>query len=88
MVEALHEGLPLVTTPVGAQGLDGVEAAAFVHQDAASIAEAIVRLLDSDEDWRATSSAGTAFVGERFSTQAMRSVLAAALGLPSARALS
>ena len=85
VVEALHEGLPLVTTPVGAQGLDGVEAAAFVHQDAASIAEAIIRLLDSDEDWRAASSAGTTFVGERFSTQAMRSVLAGALGLPRSR---
>lgn len=51
VVEALHEGLPLVTTQVGAQGLEGLREAATVVDDAAELARELVRLLRDDVSW-------------------------------------
>jgi glycosyltransferase involved in cell wall biosynthesis len=51
VVEALHHGLPLVTTQVGAQGLPGVSAVCEVSDDADAIAAAILALLDDDALW-------------------------------------
>ena len=81
VVEALQQGLPLVTTPVGAQGLEGIEAVARVESDPAALAEAILALLTDDEQWRRQSRAGAGFVASRFSASAMREALAAAFGL-------
>lgn len=79
VVEALQQGLPLVTTPVGAQGLEGVEAVCTVREDADALAEAIVRLLRDDTAWRERSDAGGRFARERFSREAMAGTLLAAL---------
>jgi glycosyltransferase involved in cell wall biosynthesis len=81
VVEALQQGLPLVTTPVGAQGLEGVEKSAGVHEDPAALAAAIVALLRDDELWRKQSHAGADFAAARFSAAAMRESLATAFGL-------
>jgi GT2 family glycosyltransferase/glycosyltransferase involved in cell wall biosynthesis len=83
VVEALQQGLPLVTTPVGAQGLDGLETVASVHDDAAAIAASLVALLRDDAHWLARSRAGAAFAAARFSTQAMGDALADAFQLAS-----
>ena len=81
VVEALQQGLPLVTTPVGAQGLHGLEKVASVHEDAAALAASLVALLRDDAQWLAHSRAGAAFAAERFSTETMRDSLAEAFGL-------
>lgn len=81
VVEALQQGLPLVTTPVGAQGLDGVEDSAVVASEPAELAAAIVRLLDDEAEWLRRSRAGAAFVEQRFSVSAMRDSIAAAMGI-------
>ncbi len=81
VVEALQQGLPLVTTPVGAQGLPGVEHACLIGEDAAMIADNICRLLDDATDWRKRSLAGTDYVARHFSTDAMRGDLLDALGI-------
>jgi glycosyltransferase involved in cell wall biosynthesis len=81
VVEALQQGLPLVTTPVGAQGLLGIEVAAVVGSEAEELAAAILRLLADDNEWRQRSRAGAAFAAERFSTETMRDALASAFGL-------
>jgi len=79
VVEALHAGLPLVTTPVGAQGLPGLAAIAPVHDEAAAQADAVLRLLADDTAWQAQSAAQTAYARRYFATAAMRRALLAAL---------
>lgn len=81
VVEALQQGLPLATTPVGAQGLDGLEAVAAVRDDADAIADALLALLQDDAAWREASRKGAEFAAARFSEANMRHVLLGALGL-------
>jgi GT2 family glycosyltransferase/glycosyltransferase involved in cell wall biosynthesis len=79
-VEALAAGVPLVTTPVGAQGLPGLGDVASVCRDAEGIADSVCLLLADDTLWRARSTAGVAYTRERFSEAAMRASLMAAFG--------
>jgi len=81
VVEALQQGLPLVTTLVGAQGLPGVERVAAVSDSPQSIADAIVRLLSDEDEWRRCSREGAHFAQARFSVSAMREALAEAFEL-------
>ncbi len=78
VVEAMHYGVPLVTTPAGAQGLDGIETICGVHGDADGFAADVIRLLDDDALWRARASGQSGFVAGRFSAEAMRAGLEAA----------
>ena len=81
VVEALQQGLPLVTTTVGAQGLPGVEAACSVADDIDGIAGGIVRLLDDDAAWLRCSRDGSAYASAHFSADAMRRDLLSALAI-------
>ncbi len=78
VVEALHHGVPLVTTPIGAQGLNGVDAVCDVAADPASFAAAVVRLLGDDALWVARAEAQSDYIATRFSPDAMRDALVAA----------
>jgi GT2 family glycosyltransferase len=71
VLEALHHGLPLVTTPVGAQGLEGLDSVATVSTDEAELARSIRILLQDDEAWRKTSAAQRRYMEGRFSLEAM-----------------
>jgi GT2 family glycosyltransferase/ubiquinone/menaquinone biosynthesis C-methylase UbiE/glycosyltransferase involved in cell wall biosynthesis len=51
VVEALHEGIPLVTTPVGAQGLEGIQDVVPIFETSETIADAIIQLLIDDTKW-------------------------------------
>ena len=81
VVEALQQGLPLVTTTVGAQGLDGLETVTAVADEPVAIAQAVIRLLDNDDAWLTTSRAAAAFAEARFSNASMQSSLLDACGL-------
>ena len=81
VVEALKCGLPLVTTSVGAQGLEGVGQVACVQDDPAHLASDICMLLHDDDVWRKQSRAGASYAAERFSYAAMRSQLLSALAI-------
>lgn len=72
VVEALQQGLPLVTTTVGAQGLPGVVDVAAIHDDPMDMAESVLTLLEDDQAWRKASRGGTAYVADRFSTSSLR----------------
>jgi glycosyltransferase involved in cell wall biosynthesis len=76
VVEALHHGVPLVTTPVGAQGFDGLPACVAVSDDADALASRLIALAESDELWSETSLAQSEYARERFSLQAMEDALA------------
>jgi GT2 family glycosyltransferase len=90
VVEALREGLPVVTTAIGAEGLPGVDAIIGVCDDAAGFAEAAIRLLQDDAVWRAQSARQIAFAKAHFSEAALRADLLRVMGhtpvLPSAPA--
>jgi GT2 family glycosyltransferase len=75
VVEALCQGLPLVTTPVGAQGLPGLEAIVDIHTEPAAFAAAASALLRDDDLWLARQAAQMAYARARFSEAAMRASL-------------
>ena len=78
VVEALSRGLPLVTTSIGSQGIEGLEAVVPVRDEATALASALAALLTDDAAWVAQSAAQVAFAERMFSRAAMgRSVLAA-----------
>jgi GT2 family glycosyltransferase len=81
VVEALQQGLPLVTTTVGVQGLPGADAACMVADDPAAIAAAIAELLDDDALWQQRSDAGSGYAAAHFSADAMRRDLLSALAI-------
>jgi glycosyltransferase involved in cell wall biosynthesis len=74
VLEALHHALPIVTTSVGAQGLDGLEDAVPVLDDADAIAQALADIMTDPSQWMRTVEAGSAFVHARFSQEAVRAV--------------
>jgi GT2 family glycosyltransferase len=81
VAEALRDGLPLVTTPVGAQGLPGIADIVAVESGPAAFAAAVVTLLRDDAAWRRASAAQAGYARDRFSTEAMRVALLGALGV-------
>jgi O-antigen biosynthesis protein len=85
-VEALREGVPLVTTPVGAQGLPGLARMACVADAAGALAAGVVELLEDDGLWRARCGAQLAYARSRFSEAAMQRSLLEGMGLREADA--
>ena len=80
VVEALREGLPLVTTSVGAQGLPGIEACVGIADDAPGLAVAAVKLLLDDALWREASHRQLEYGRAYFSRAAFRRSFLAAIG--------
>ena len=78
VVEALRDGVPLVTTPVGAQGLPDVDAVAAVASEARPMADAVCRLLNDDDAWSRASAGQVAYAKARFSEEALSASLLAA----------
>ncbi len=81
VVEALAQGLPLVTTPVGAQGCDGLEGVITLADEPAPFAAAITALLADDAAWRAGHARQIAYAKARFSESGLRDSLLQASGL-------
>jgi glycosyltransferase involved in cell wall biosynthesis len=79
VVEALREGLPLVTTSIGAQRLPDLKDIASIEDDAASFADAVCRLLTDDLLWARRSAAQVDYAAARYSHAAFRASLADAL---------
>jgi glycosyltransferase involved in cell wall biosynthesis len=79
VVEAMREGLPLVTTSTGAQGLPGLERIVSVCDEPEAFADAICRLLTDDALWTQRCTAQIAYVASRFSETAFRGALLEAL---------
>jgi glycosyltransferase involved in cell wall biosynthesis len=79
VVDALRHGVPLVTTPVGAQGLPGLEHVARVELDPGLFADAVCELLADDVAWKNACAEQIAYARERFSPQVLASELLKAL---------
>jgi glycosyltransferase involved in cell wall biosynthesis len=76
VVEAMAYGVPLITTEVGMQGLDGAEKLVPVTSESQQFATAVCSVLDSDELWSTYANAGNAYVASRYSLPAMTATLA------------
>ena len=79
VVEALREGLPLVTTSVGAEGLPEIADIISIADDAAGLADAATRILLDDAVWTETSRRQAKYARERFSRDAFRQSFLGAL---------
>jgi glycosyltransferase involved in cell wall biosynthesis len=76
VTQALAAGLPVVTTPVGAEGLDAVDGEQMLIGDTPeALAERVVRLLGDDELWRRLSRSGQQLAAARCSPELMSSRL-------------
>ncbi len=80
-VEALWHGVPAVLTPVGAQGLPGIEDVVSVESDPVAFAAAVTALLTDDALWRRRSAAQTLYARARFSEAAQLRSLRHALDI-------
>ena len=80
-VEAMVEGTPVVTTPIGAQGLPGLDRVASLESERKAFASAICQLLLDDALWEARSSAGLAYAKARFQPGHVRESLLSATGI-------
>jgi hypothetical protein len=58
ITQCLAVGLPVVTTPIGADGLDGLDQCVLIADDPAGLAEHVVRVYRDDVLWRELSRAG------------------------------
>jgi glycosyltransferase involved in cell wall biosynthesis len=73
VTQSLAAGLPVVTTPIGAEGLEAVDGRdMMIAEDPADLAERIVRLLEDDELWVRLSRAGQDVAARLFSPAIMR----------------
>ena len=78
ITQSLAAGLPVVTTPIGAEGLEGGEGEyMLIGESSRELAVETVRVCEDDELWRDLSRAGQALIEARCSTR----VLSERLGL-------
>lgn len=74
--QSLSFGLPVVTTPVGAEGIGMIdEMHALIRSDPADFAQAIVRLYEDEPLWQRLSESGRDLIRQHFSIDAVRSQL-------------
>jgi glycosyltransferase involved in cell wall biosynthesis len=81
VTQALAAGLPVITTPVGAEGLSGLESRVLIGDDPATLAAHVIRLCEDDALWRKMATEGRALIAETCSPQVIRRRLASVLEL-------
>jgi O-antigen biosynthesis protein len=80
VIEAMRFGVPIVTTPVGVQGMTELAAKLSVHSDPVAFAESVLSLLTDDSSWRTQRRIQSEYVRERFSQKVLRDCLFADIG--------
>jgi O-antigen biosynthesis protein len=85
VVEALREGLPLVTTSIGAQGLPGLDRVASICDEPQAFADAVCTLLTDGIAWADRSVAQVEYAAAHFSEAAFRDSLMQALAQSASR---
>jgi GT2 family glycosyltransferase/ubiquinone/menaquinone biosynthesis C-methylase UbiE/glycosyltransferase involved in cell wall biosynthesis len=76
VVEAMRFGLPCVTSPAGAQGLEDAEGTLRVAESPADFAAQILELLGSDAAWQAQSRQSQDYARRMFSPERIWQVFA------------
>lgn len=67
VVEAMHLGIPVVTTSVGVEGIEGAESILCVENDSRKLAERIVALYQNKEALEEMSQRSCRYIQENFS---------------------
>ena len=81
VAEALRDGVPLVTTSTGVQGLPGLDSIADVTDGPEAFAAAVVRLLRDDALWQHRCRAQIEYARTAFSQATLHATLLGALGI-------
>jgi O-antigen biosynthesis protein len=85
VVEALREGLPLVTTSIGAQGLPGLGSVASICDEPRDFADAVCKLLTDGTAWAERSAAQVDYATARYSEAVFRDSLMQSLAQSASR---
>lgn len=86
VVSSLAAGLPVVTTPIGAEGMGLVSGAEVeIAGDPAAMADAVLRLLEDDAHWQRLSRGGLDFVDRNYSRARARERIGEVLALAGVR---
>jgi GT2 family glycosyltransferase/SAM-dependent methyltransferase/glycosyltransferase involved in cell wall biosynthesis len=81
VTQALAAGVPVVTTPVGAEGLDATDGdQLLIAEDDRGLADRVIRVLSDDELWSSLSAAGQRVAASRCSPALVAGELAQLLG--------
>lgn len=75
IVEAMHFGVPTVTTTVGAEGIAATKQALFVADDAETFADAVLAIYCNEETWRTAQQLSNVAVLQQFSKKLARAIL-------------
>ena len=75
VVEAIYNGLPIVTTSVGAEGIDGVEDVLCVEDEPTKFAQKVIELYDNAEKLSEMGNKTQDFIKEKFSVEAVWNVV-------------
>lgn len=75
VVEALYYGIPLITTSVGAEGIEGIENFVEICDDSELFANKIVELYDNDAKLEKMALATQSFVRSRFCIDAVWDII-------------
>lgn len=79
VVEAMVKGVPVVTTPVGAQGLPNIESVAVIARNPVAFAAGVADLLTDDAACARQVEGQTRYVAARFSPDALAEALTHAM---------
>ncbi len=75
VVEALYNGIPIVTTSVGAEGIKDAENAMLIYDDAQDFANETIRLYNDIERLQTLQAATQKLVKSNFSTEAVWNII-------------
>ena len=81
LVEALHQGVPVVSTAIGLEGISGIDCLVPPRDEAADFAREVVSLYRDTERLETSSLEGAAFVDDRFSTRAASGLMSEILNV-------
>lgn len=75
VIEALYNGMPVVTTSIGAEGIEGIENIAKIHDDEEDFANAILDLYEDKDQLERMSRSSLNFIKEKFSMDAAWNII-------------
>ncbi|WP_182913790.1 glycosyltransferase [Sphingobium terrigena] len=80
VIEAMAFGVPLVTTPIGAQGLQDPASLMFLASEADAFAEAVIQALTDRNEAAARARNAWAYTNRHYSMQAMENLFYSVIG--------
>ena len=86
LIEAFAWGVPVVATPIGAEGVADVESCTAIATTPREFAKAVLKLLEDDEAWRAARTSALELVTRSYSTRRARDIIRADFARDSAPA--